>query len=86
MQEGASATQAVAQNGSGAPKPQQRPRFNKQGGSYSRNNNSQQKRQWRRRGPVENFPYKVGDTVVGTVVGCTNGWRVALEFDKDIVG
>ena len=35
---------------------------------------------------VEDFPYKVGDRVVGTVVGGTNGWRVALDYNQEILG
>jgi len=45
------------------------------------------KKQSRKRNTkVENFPYKVGDSVVGTVVGGTNGWRVALDYDPEILG
>lgn len=78
---------AVGKNGSEAAQSQQSAQGTKQGRHLPRNNpRNAQRRIWRRRGPVENFPFKKGDVVVGTVVGGTNGWRVSLEHDKDIVG
>ena len=35
---------------------------------------------------VEDFPFKRGDTVIGTVIGGTNGWRVALDYDQELLG
>ncbi len=35
---------------------------------------------------VQNFPYKRGDPVMGTVIGGTNGWRVALDYDQELLG
>ena len=35
---------------------------------------------------IEDFPFKRGDTVIGTVIGGSNGWRVALDYDQEILG
>lgn len=58
-------------------------------GSESHHQQPRARRQLRlgtKRGPVHDFPYKAGDTVVGKVVSVHNGWRVALECDSDILG
>lgn len=35
---------------------------------------------------MKDFPFKVGDIIMGQVIGGQNGWRVALEHDKNILG
>ena len=35
---------------------------------------------------VEDFPFKRGDLVVGTVIGGSNGWRIALDYDQELLG
>jgi hypothetical protein len=39
-----------------------------------------------RNGLVRDFPFKIGDKVTGTIVGGSNGWRVALDYDQNIIG
>lgn len=39
-----------------------------------------------KRGTIGGHLIQAGTTVVGTVIGGSNGWRVALEQDPDIIG